>query len=85
MLAYHGLRPAMKAEVRQELDEKKLEQVPPKQLFALARRAEVRGYRDEMRTTHECDNSNETFSRQSLEGEIKYLQGEILLIKSTKD
>ena len=45
MLAYQGLKPQMKAEIRQALDDEGVEQLPMDKFFVLARKAEVREFR----------------------------------------
>ena len=63
MLAYHGLKPNMRAEVREALDEEEQEQLPCDKLFALARKAEIRSFRD--------DHSQTATARDSFRGERK--------------
>ena len=47
MLAYQGLKPMMRAEIRQALDDGAQEQIPCERLFTLARKAEVRSFRED--------------------------------------
>ena len=63
MLAYHGLKPNMRAEVREALDEEEQEQLLCDKLFALAHKAEIRSFRD--------DHSHTATARDSFRGERK--------------
>ena len=47
MLAYQGLKPMMRAEIRQALDDGGQDQIPCERLFTLARKAEVRSFRED--------------------------------------
>ena len=47
MLAYQGLKPRMRVEIRQALDEGGVDQLPLERLFTLARKAEIRDFQSE--------------------------------------